>query len=62
MHKGTGARALRSILEEIMFEVMYDIPSQNEIAECVITPECITRGVKPILITRDEEKDKRKIA
>jgi ATP-dependent Clp protease ATP-binding subunit ClpX len=62
IHKGTGARALRSILEEIMFEVMYDIPSQNEIAECVITPECVTRGVKPILITRDEEKDKRKIA
>ncbi|MFA5093622.1 MAG: ATP-dependent Clp protease ATP-binding subunit ClpX [Candidatus Omnitrophota bacterium] len=62
MHKGTGARALRSILEEVMFEVMYDIPSQNEIAECVITPECITRGVKPILIARNEDKDKRKIA
>ena len=60
MRKGTGARGLRSILEELMFEVMYDIPSQNEIAECVITPECVTRRVKPILIARGE--DKRKIA
>ncbi|MFA5339063.1 MAG: ATP-dependent Clp protease ATP-binding subunit ClpX [Candidatus Omnitrophota bacterium] len=62
MHKGTGARGLRSILEEIMFEVMYDIPSQNEIAECVITPECVTRKTMPILISRGEDKDKRKIA
>ena len=60
--KGTGARGLRSLLEEIMFEVMYDIPSQNEIAECIITPECVTRKSRPILIARGEDKDKRKIA
>lgn len=62
LRKGTGARGLRSILEEIMFEVMYELPSQSEIAECVITPECIMRRSKPILISRGEEKDKRKIA
>ncbi len=62
LHKGTGARGLRSILEEIMFEVMYDIPSQNDIAECIITPECVTRKTMPILIARGEDKDKRKIA
>lgn len=62
LHKGTGARGLRSILEEIMFEVMYDIPSQNDIAECIITPECVTRRVMPILVARGEDKDKRKIA
>ena len=62
LQKGTGARGLRSILEEIMFEVMYDIPSQNEIAECIITPECVTRKATPILIARGEDKDKRKIA
>ncbi len=60
LHKGTGARGLRSILEEVMLEVMYELPSQTEIAECVITPECITRRSKPILIARGE--DKRKIA
>ena len=62
LQKGSGARGLRSILEEIMFEVMYDIPSQDEIAECIITPECVTRRAKPILIARGEDKDKRKIA
>ena len=62
LHKGTGARGLRSILEEIMFEVMYDIPSQNDITECIITPECVTRKTMPILISRGEDKDKRKIA
>jgi ATP-dependent Clp protease ATP-binding subunit ClpX len=60
LHKGTGARGLRSILEEVMLEVMYELPSQSEIAECIITPECITRRSKPILIARGE--DKRKIA
>ncbi|MFH0771173.1 MAG: ATP-dependent Clp protease ATP-binding subunit ClpX [Candidatus Omnitrophota bacterium] len=62
MHKGTGARGLRSILEEIMFEVMYELPSQDGIAECVISPECVTNKIKPILIARGEEKDKREIA
>ncbi len=62
LRKGTGARGLRSILEEIMFEVMYELPSQSEIVECIITPESIARRSKPILITRDEERDKRKIA
>lgn len=62
MRKGTGARGLRSILEEIMLEVMYELPSQNNIAECIITPECVTRRAKPILITRGEDKDIRKIA
>ena len=62
LRKGTGARGLRSILEEVMFEVMYDIPSQDEIAECIITPECVTRRSTPILIARGEDKDKRKIA
>lgn len=60
MRKGTGARGLRSILEEVMLEVMYELPSQSDIVECIITPECITRRSKPILIARGE--DKRKIA
>ncbi|MFH1779350.1 MAG: ATP-dependent Clp protease ATP-binding subunit ClpX [Candidatus Omnitrophota bacterium] len=60
LRKGTGARGLRSILEEVMLEVMYELPSQSDIVECIITPECITRRSKPILIARGE--DKRKIA
>ncbi|MBF0457805.1 MAG: ATP-dependent Clp protease ATP-binding subunit ClpX [Nitrospirae bacterium] len=46
----TGARGLRSILEEVMLDVMYDIPSQNGIKECVINEETIVNNVKPLLI------------
>jgi ATP-dependent Clp protease ATP-binding subunit ClpX len=46
----TGARGLRAILEEIMLDVMYEIPSQKDIRECIIKEETVTRGEKPILI------------
>jgi ATP-dependent Clp protease ATP-binding subunit ClpX len=46
----TGARGLRAILEEIMLDVMYEIPSQKDIIECIIKEETVTRNEKPILI------------
>jgi ATP-dependent Clp protease ATP-binding subunit ClpX len=46
----TGARGLRAILEEIMLEVMYEIPSRKEIRECMINEEVVTRQERPILI------------
>ena len=46
----TGARGLRAILEEIMLDVMYEIPSQKDIRECIIKEETVTRNEKPILI------------
>ena len=51
----TGARGLRSILEEVMLDVMYEIPSQREIRECVIT-EDVTEGKCPPLLIKDPEK------
>ena len=59
---GTGARGLRSILEDIMLEIMYEIPSQKEVGECLITQECVTQDVKPILLLRGEMRAQRKIA
>lgn len=50
IQRKTGARGLRSILEEIMLEVMYEVPSQKSIKECLITEETITKKEKPILI------------
>ncbi|MBD3403157.1 ATP-dependent Clp protease ATP-binding subunit ClpX [candidate division GN15 bacterium] len=47
----TGARALRSIFEKAMLEVMYDIPSHPELAEVVITPEVVTENAKPRTVT-----------
>jgi ATP-dependent Clp protease ATP-binding subunit ClpX len=52
----TGARALRSILEKAMLDVMYDAPSMPEITEVIVTAETITDGAKPQVITSSEKK------
>ncbi|MDX2493574.1 MAG: ATP-dependent Clp protease ATP-binding subunit ClpX [Desulfuromusa sp.] len=46
----TGARGLRSILENAMLDVMYDIPSQDRVKEVVLNEDVITKGVKPTII------------
>lgn len=48
MERKSGARGLRSILENTMLEVMYDIPSQRDIKECVISEEVVLNKEKPI--------------
>ncbi len=50
IQRKTGARGLRSIIEEIMLDVMYEIPSQKNIRECLITEETVMKNEKPILI------------
>ncbi len=50
VQRKSGARGLRAILEEIMLDVMYEIPSQKGIKECVVTGETVTRKEKPMLI------------
>jgi ATP-dependent Clp protease ATP-binding subunit ClpX len=52
----TGARALRSILEKAMLDIMYDVPSMPEVAEIVIGPETIEKGAKPKIITHANKK------
>ena len=49
----TGARGLRSILEELMLDVMYEIPSCTNVEKCVITAACVNKNEKPKLIYRD---------
>ncbi|MGM0559356.1 MAG: ATP-dependent Clp protease ATP-binding subunit ClpX [Myxococcota bacterium] len=46
----TGARGLRSILEEIMLDVMYELPSLRNVRECIITEEVLTKKEKPMLV------------
>jgi len=58
----TGARGLRSILENVMLEIMYDIPSQKEIAECIITKECVLEKTKPVCLAKGDPRIQRKIA
>jgi len=56
----TGARGLRSILEEIMLDIMYEIPRRNDIAKCVVTKEVILNHEDPIIVTSDRKKGKKK--
>lgn len=60
IERNTGARGLRSIIEEIMRDVMYDIPSNPKIAKCIITKETVADKVAPKIVI-DENKIKEPI-
>lgn len=54
--KGTGARALRSILEEIMIDIMYKLPSKENVSKCVITKEVIEKKDQPVYIQESSKQ------
>jgi ATP-dependent Clp protease ATP-binding subunit ClpX len=54
LDRKTGARALRSIVEESLLEVMYDIPERTEVRKCIITEETIREGRLPLLLTKTD--------
>jgi ATP-dependent Clp protease ATP-binding subunit ClpX len=54
--KGTGARALRSMFEKIMLDVMYDVPSREDVADVVIN-RAVVEGKRAPLIRRKQDKD-----
>ena len=56
MERKTGARGLRSIIEGIMRDVMFEIPSRNDVREVVVTPESVEHGVAPLLVLHPEEE------
>ncbi len=45
-----GARGLRSILEDVMLDIMYEIPSKKEVAECIVNEEAIQKKEKPLVV------------
>jgi len=51
--RNTGARGLRSIIESIMLDVMFDLPSREDISKCLITKEVVENNVSPILTTKE---------
>jgi len=59
IERKTGARGLRSILEETMLDIMYEIPSRDDIEKCVITKETIENKVEPTLVLSDRNKKSR---
>jgi ATP-dependent Clp protease ATP-binding subunit ClpX len=56
MERKTGARGLRSIIEGVMRDVMFEIPSRNDVLEVVVTSESVEHGVAPLLILDVEEE------
>ena len=54
LKRKSGARGLRAILEHTMLELMYDIPSRDDIEECVVSEEVIEGGQQPLLVYKRE--------
>jgi len=64
LERETGARGLRSIMEEILLEVQFELPSRRDVKKCVVTKETVERGLTPTLVTEavldeDEEPEPR---
>ncbi len=49
LKRGTGARGLRAIVEELLMDVMFDLPSRDDVVEVKVTEACVTNGVPPLL-------------
>jgi ATP-dependent Clp protease ATP-binding subunit ClpX len=60
LKRKTGARGLRSIIEEVMCNVMYDVPSRTDVNKCIVTKECIQNKDEPILVTSGERSKPKK--
>lgn len=56
----TGARGLRSILEELMLDVMYEIPSSDNIEKCIITEETVLNNAPPTIVYSESQKTKKR--
>jgi ATP-dependent Clp protease ATP-binding subunit ClpX len=58
IERGTGARGLRAIIEELMLDIMFELPSRGDVREVVITKECVEGKGNPILILEPEARRK----
>ena len=56
--RGTGARGLRAILEEVLLNVMYELPSRKDVHKCLIDRDVVLKGVNPTLVPRDSKRAK----
>ena len=55
MSRKSGARGLRSIVESVMMEVMYEIPSIDNVEKCIITKDSVKGEGKPVLVYKEEK-------
>ncbi|MCD4812560.1 ATP-dependent Clp protease ATP-binding subunit ClpX [bacterium] len=62
LKRKTGARGLRAVMEDIMLDLMYDLPGRDDVRECIITPEVISKSAKPQLVLIENEDAEEKLA
>jgi ATP-dependent Clp protease ATP-binding subunit ClpX len=55
MERKTGARALRSIVEDFMLDIMYDLPEKKNIQKCIITKDVVEKGKEPLFLKVDKK-------
>jgi len=56
--RGTGARGLRAILEEVLLDVMYDLPGRDDVGKCVLDAKVVLDRVNPTLVSRSETRQR----
>ncbi len=59
LRRNTGARGLRSIIESIMRNVMYEVPSRDDVNKCVVTEEVVMQHADPVLVCEGSKKKKK---
>jgi len=57
LNRGTGARALRSLFEAVMLDLMYELPARDDLREFVITPEVIRGDADLLAAPREQQRD-----
>jgi ATP-dependent Clp protease ATP-binding subunit ClpX len=57
--RGTGARGLRAIMEEVLLNVMYELPSREDVTKCLVDRDVVLTGVNPTLVPREQQAAKR---
>ena len=56
IERNTGARGLRSIVENVMMESMYEVPSREDVKKVIVTKEAVSEGAQPNLVLKDQEE------
>jgi ATP-dependent Clp protease ATP-binding subunit ClpX len=59
IQRGTGARGLRAIMEEVLLNVMYELPSREDVTKCLVDRDVVLTGVNPTLVPRETKKQPR---
>lgn len=62
IERNTGARGLRSIMEEIMLDIMYDVPSRSDIDKVIITADCVDKKAQPVYVLRQHLQNEEETA